>query len=597
MKDDLVEKRDINHSDSRENIKYFLPLDEFEVTCIRQEATSSGRYRISQLGVRLGGEIIFIDVPVAVFLIQTGKRFYVSRAGSKTFLRTMISSNGRPYVETKEDTTHLNNLKSLSTCREVEQKKSEQDDPASDPTPEPKLDTVSLVNRLPRVGWIWLLGALILLSVLLLILMNPKVPTISFEPVPDKTYLDPDFSVNAAASDGGRVSYRTSMDSFCSVTPEGQVHIFNAGGCAITAYSSTNPRVSVVIQTFTIHRKSQTLTFSKIPDKVYGDPDFPLIAAADSSLPVSFTTSGACASQENAGHIFSAGSCTITAHQPGNENYLPAQDIRQTLYIEKKSQTISLAGPGDQPLSQPFVPISASASSGLPVRLVAADSSICKTDGNVVNIIDTGTCAIMISQTGDENYQAAPEVEQTYEITAVQPANKNDQEISFGSLSPTVFGSPDFAVNASASSGLAVSFTAVGKCSVSGASVKIIGAGSCTITAHQDGDDHYNPAAPVSQSLLIAKATPVIFWVNPDEITPGTPLGSAQLFASAGAVVWNAANPYTLVPGKYTYTPGFGTVLPEGAHPLHVIFTPADKDNYNGVEKTVKIIVTSQECD
>ena len=68
--------------------------------------------------------------------------------------------------------------------------------------------------------------------------------------------------------------------------------------------------------------------------------------------------------------------------------------------------------------------------------------------------------------------------------------------------SPTkTFGDPDFALFASASSGLAVSFGASGACTVAGNTVHLTGTGSCTITADQAGDATYNAAATVTQTL------------------------------------------------------------------------------------------------
>jgi len=85
------------------------------------------------------------------------------------------------------------------------------------------------------------------------------------------------------------------------------------------------------------------------------------------------------------------------------------------------------------------------------------------------------------------------------------PAEAN-QTITFEALGHKTFGDQDFAVHATASSGLAVSFTASGNCTVSGATVHITGAGSCTITASQPGDANYNLAPTVSQSFSIAAA-------------------------------------------------------------------------------------------
>src|SRR5207253_389298 len=61
---------------------------------------------------------------------------------------------------------------------------------------------------------------------------------------------------------------------------------------------------------------------------------------------------------------------------------------------------------------------------------------------------------------------------------------KANQTITFGALSPRTFGDPDFPVSATASSGLPVSFSASGQCTVttpSPGTVHLTGAGSCTI--------------------------------------------------------------------------------------------------------------------
>lgn len=84
---------------------------------------------------------------------------------------------------------------------------------------------------------------------------------------------------------------------------------------------------------------------------------------------------------------------------------------------------------------------------------------------------------------------------------------KGCQVITFGLLPYKTFGDRDFAVSASASSGLPVSFVASGKCTVGVATVHLTGAGSCTITASQPGNANYNAAANVSRSFSIARAT------------------------------------------------------------------------------------------
>src|SRR5206468_3004874 len=135
--------------------------------------------------------------------------------------------------------------------------------------------------------------------------------------------------------------------------------------------------------------------------------------------------------------------------------------------------------------------------------------------------------------------------------------------------------------SATASSGLAVTFSANGACTVSGSTAHITGAGSCTITASQAGDSNYS-AVSTSVLLNIGKATPVITWNNPADITYGTALGGTQLNATASTA------------GSFTYTPSTGTVLNVGnGQTLHVDFTPTDTANYNTASKDVMINVVA----
>jgi hypothetical protein len=119
---------------------------------------------------------------------------------------------------------------------------------------------------------------------------------------------------------------------------------------------------------------------------------------------------------------------------------------------------------------------------------------------DVTMLAGIGTCVLTASQPGNANYNAAPSVIRN--VAAVKAA----QAISFESLADKTFGDADFGVSASASSGLAIDFGASGDCSVSGATVHIVSAGACTITASQGGSGNYEPAPDVARSFSIAKA-------------------------------------------------------------------------------------------
>ena len=87
---------------------------------------------------------------------------------------------------------------------------------------------------------------------------------------------------------------------------------------------------------------------------------------------------------------------------------------------------------------------------------------------------------------------------------------RGTQTITFDPIPDKTYGDPDFQVSATASSGLPVTFSAGGNCTVSASTVHITGAGSCTITASQAGNTSWSPAPDVSRTFSIAKAAVTI---------------------------------------------------------------------------------------
>src|SRR6185436_6164217 len=121
-------------------------------------------------------------------------------------------------------------------------------------------------------------------------------------------------------------------------------------------------------------------------------------------------------------------------------------------------------------------------------------SGPCTVAGSTVTLTGAGSCTVTATQGGNANYAAAPPVAQRFAIALAT------QTITFGALADKTVGDPDFPVSATASSGLAVTFSASGPCTVAGTTVHLAGPGSCTITAQQAGDANYAAAPEVPQS-------------------------------------------------------------------------------------------------
>src|SRR6185436_10789686 len=114
------------------------------------------------------------------------------------------------------------------------------------------------------------------------------------------------------------------------------------------------------------------------------------------------------------------------------------------------------------------------------------------------NATPAGTHTIIIRAT--DNCGATTDTSFTLTV------GKANQTITFGALANKNVGDPDFSVNATATSGLRVSFAASGQCTVNTNTVHITGAGTCTITASQVGDSNFNPAPDVQQSFTIVSS-------------------------------------------------------------------------------------------
>src|ERR1019366_5552947 len=111
--------------------------------------------------------------------------------------------------------------------------------------------------------------------------------------------------------------------------------------------------------------------------------------------------------------------------------------------------------------------VSATASSGLAVSFASTTSAICTVSGATVTLVAVGQCSIQASQAGNASYAAATPVTQSFQVTQAAQAT---QTITFGALTNQSYGTAAFAVGATASSGLPVSFasTTPAICTVSG---------------------------------------------------------------------------------------------------------------------------------
>jgi uncharacterized delta-60 repeat protein len=373
-------------------------------------------------------------------------------------------------------------------------------------------------------------------------------------PAPANATYNTSFTIAATSNSGLAVAYSSS--GIC--TNVGAVFTMTSGtGTCTVKYDQAGDAnynaAPQVTESVTAQKANQTITVNThAPANATFNSQFTVAGTANSGLAVAYSSSGVCT---NVGAVFTmtsgTGTCTVKYDQAGDTNYNAATQATESVTAQKANQTITVGthAPTSGTFNSQFT-VAATSSSGLVVAY--SSSGVCTNVGAVFTMTSgTGTCTVKYDQAGDTNYNAGTQV--TDSVTA----QKANQTITFGALSNRTFGDSDFAVSATASSGLAVSFSATGNCTLSGGStVHLTGAGSCTVTAAQGGDSNYN-AANVPQSFNIAKAattTAVTSSLNPSNpsqsvtftaavtSTAGTPTGTVQ-FKDNGT---NMGSPVTL---------------------------------------------------
>lgn len=131
--------------------------------------------------------------------------------------------------------------------------------------------------------------------------------------------------------------------------------------------------------------------------------------------------------------------------------------------------------------------------------------------------------------------------------STVTVVDKTEQTITFSALTSKLYGSGNFTLSATASSGLPVSYTVVsGAATIEGSTVSITGVGDVTIEATQAGDAEFTPAPSVQQSFTVNPAVLTITATN-HTITHGAALPTLT-YTYSGFVAEESAAVLTSTP-------------------------------------------------
>ena len=239
----------------------------------------------------------------------------------------------------------------------------------------------------------------------------------------DPGVVDGTGTLSASADSGLDVTaFGSSTAAVCAVSGNTVTYLI-AGTCTVTADQAGDAEYNAAPQvdySFTVDPADQTITgLAANPD---GGPVFgtsALSATASSGLAVSYdsSTTGVCTVSGTIVSYIAIGTCTITADQAGDANYNVAPQVTLDVTVVKADQAITgfSADPDGGSVDDTSTLNASGGASGNSVIFGSLTTDICTVSGNIVTYLANGACIVTADQTGDDDYNPAPQV--TLEIT------------------------------------------------------------------------------------------------------------------------------------------------------------------------------------
>lgn len=396
--------------------------------------------------------------------------------------------------------------------------------------------------------------------------MLREFPKMSFTPIPEKNTLSETFTPSVETISNLPV-YFASDNSAVAVVENNQIKIKGEGAAYITAYQLGNYKYNPqsAKQLLIVRKVKQTITFPPIPAKTFGDASFQITATASSGLPVTFTIyyNDVAKLVDNTVSIIGSGKVMIYAKQSGNSIYEAAEETSQEFLVNQAEQIISFAPDPIQACCQSFE-LKASSTSNLSVYFKTPDRDKLKIEGSYAEILRPGVVNLVAYQPGNKNYKST---EKQVSINVV----KGTQTIFFN-LNKTTFtqGDQPYYVQSWSTSGLPITYTSnpPGIAVVEGSQLYILGLGTTTITASQQGNDKYAAAPPTSivvtvEPLQAPVSGNIISW--PDLLTRKATDAPFNLVASASSGLpvsyTSSNNAVAVISGNQVTIKGVGSTI------------------------------------
>ncbi len=237
-------------------------------------------------------------------------------------------------------------------------------------------------------------------------------------------------TASATSGLGATITVDATTSANCSISG-GVVSFTGAGNCTLDANQAGNANwnaAAQVQQTFAVAKGSQVITFtSSAPGSAQvGGATYTPVATSNSGLPVTITvdalSTGICSISGGVVSFTTPGTCTLDANQVGNANWNAATQVQQGFAVGKGTQvlTYTSTAPAGAVVGGATYTAAATATSGLTVTFTSGSAGVCTsggTNGSVFTFVGAGTCIVNANQAGNPNWNAAPQLQQTFAVT------------------------------------------------------------------------------------------------------------------------------------------------------------------------------------
>ncbi|MCR5050105.1 MAG: hypothetical protein K6A36_03380 [Paludibacteraceae bacterium] len=289
---------------------------------------------------------------------------------------------------------------------------------------------------------------------------------------------------------------RTTETFEVSITPKEKNAVYT-GKITITD-GKAQPTTQTINLQITSVGFNQTISGFVLPETCYTtDTIAPFTASASSGMPIVYLSSDSTIAyvENDQLIILQSGQVEITAYQAGDDRYSEVS----------ASKTINI-------LRTPTQIVTAPTASSLTIGQTLADAHLQGGEASVAGSFAWADSTIT-PEVGTQAYTVifTPENEVLYASSTVQvevttSIEKHQQAITWNQVLPQLYIGQTYQLEASASGGLAVSFTSTDENIAyvdSNNTLITLAAGTITISATQEGNEFYDAAEPIAQEITI----------------------------------------------------------------------------------------------